>query len=672
MQNFSHRRALVSAIALAFAVNTALAAEPSVVPARDLGHAEATDLDQIIVTASPLRGTAEALSEPVEILSGEVLNENRAATLGETIGSLPGVQSTNFGPGVGRPVIRGLEGARVAILSGGLGTQDVSTVSQDHAVALEPFLADQIEVLKGPSTLLYGSGAIGGVVNVVDGRIPEAAPASPFSGRAEVRFASVNDGNVDVLRIDAGSERFAFHADAVYRNLLDYETPDGLQPNSFVDTKAGALGGSMIGDWGFLGASVSRYENTYGNPGEPGDAAEGEPGVFLDMRQDRYESKLSVSDPFAGFSQLRASLAHTDYTHTEFEGEEVGTVFDKKATEARAELVHQPLGRWTGAAGLQLLDSAFEAVGEEAFVPRTETRGIGLFVVEQAQWDAAQIDLGARLDSLRSDPEATLSTEARKRRFTPLSLSAGAIWKVAPLWDIVANLDHAERAPAEEELFANGPHIATASFEIGYANLSEEAANQIEFGVHFHGERFQAKAQAYYNRFDDFIFLLDTGEFSEEDALPIRQWSQQDARFRGVEAQASWKIADNSSGSWELSAIADTVTATFADGGGNVPRIAPHRLGLALKWRNEHWTASLGGMRYGEQNKVAENESPTDGYTLVDAHLTYHIDRANLAWEFFADGSNLTNQNARVHTSFLKDVVQLPGRGISAGVRVFF
>lgn len=673
-QNRATRAVLTVAIAIALAgaLSSAHAAAVDEKTPSDPRHQEETaNLDQIVVTASPLRGSAEELSEPVEVLGGEELDRTRAATLGETVGSLPGVQSSNFGPGVGRPIIRGLEGARVSVLSGGLGAQDVSAVSQDHALALEPFLADQIEVLKGPATLLYGSGAIGGVVNAVDGRIPEAAPASAFSGRAEVRYDNVSDGGTGMLRVDGGSEKFAVHADAVYRDQNDYETSDGVQPNSFIDTEAGAFGASLIQDWGFLGASVSRYDNSYGNPGEPGDAEEGEASVFLDMRQDRYESKLSIADPFAGIGQLRASLAHTDYEHTEFEGDEVGTQFEKQATEGRIELVHAQRGAWTGAWGLQLVDSVFEAVGAEAFVPRTKTKGAGVFAIERAQWDAFQVDLGARVDSVRSDPEATLSPEVRKRSFSPLSLSAGAIWKLSPQWDLVANLDHAERAPAEEELFANGPHAATAAFEIGEPNLTEEAANQIEFGMHFHGERLQLKAQAYYNRFSDFIYLVDTGDFDEED-LPIRQWSQRDARFRGFEAEATLTLADNASGTWELHALGDSVRASFADGGGNVPRIAPQRFGAALRWNIAQWRASLGAMRYAEQDDVAANESPTDGYTLVDAHVAYHIDSAGLAWELFVDASNLTDQDARVHTSFLKDVVQLPGRGVSAGVRVFF
>ena len=296
------------------------------------------DLDGIVVTASPLRDSADALSRPTEVLAGERLDDDRAASLGETISSLPGVQSSNFGPGVGRPILRGLDGPRVAVLSNGLSTQDVSTISQDHSPAVESFLADQIEVLKGPSTLLYGSGAIGGVVNVVDGRIPEAPIADGFSGRAEARFdAGDRDGNTAMARIDGGNDRFALHADAVYRNAKDYDAPVGRQANSFIDTHTGSIGGSLLGDWGFFGVSAARFEDDYGNPGEPGDLAAGERGVWLRMRQNRYDLKGALTDPWGKGSGLRYSFGHTGYNHVEFEGDEVGTTFNKQANEGRVE-----------------------------------------------------------------------------------------------------------------------------------------------------------------------------------------------------------------------------------------------------------------------------------------------------------------------------------------------
>ncbi|MEP6633253.1 MAG: TonB-dependent receptor [Luteimonas sp.] len=648
---------------------------PSTPSADDHHHAKATDLDAIVVTASPLKNTAEQMAQPVDVLSGEQLDKVRAASLGETVQSLPGVQSSNFGPGVGRPIIRGLDGPRVGILSDGLITQDVSTVSQDHSPTIEPFLADQIEVLKGPSTLLYGSGAIGGVVNVVDGRIPETSPGDAFSGRAEMRYDSASRGTTDLLRVDTGTDRFALHADAVYRNARDYETPDGRQVNSFIDTKTGAVGGSLLGDWGFLGASASRFEDDYGNPGEPGDRALGERGVSLALRQTRYDLKAGLNDPFDGVRNLRFNFAHTDYEHIEFEGDVVGTQFLKNADEMRVELTHAPMAGWNGAVGAQGSDTSFEAIGEESFVPHTRTRSAGVFVFEQKQWNALQLDFGARVDRIRADPEG-----GAQRAFTPVSFSAGGLWKLNEAWRLSLDLDHAERAPAEEELFANGPHIATLAFEIGDSELGKEAANQIELGLHHHSQRVDAKVSAYYNRFNDFIYIVDTGQFvprPDGGTLPVRQWTQGDARFRGLEGEVTFHLLKNDTDGLDLRLFGDTVRATLTTGG-NVPRIPPSRVGADLAWSNARWRASIGAVRNARQDKVAINETPTDGYTFVNAHAAYHWDTQRsdgtegTGWELFLDGSNLTDRIGRVHTSFLKDDVMLPGRSVSTGIRVFF
>lgn len=649
----------------------ATGAQPS--PASDSRHDTPTALDAVVVHASPLRQAAEALAQPVEILVGEKLDEARASTLGETVGKLPGVQSSNFGAGVGRPIIRGLDGARVSTLSGGLATQDVSTISQDHNVTLEPFLADQIEVLKGPATLLYGSGSIGGVVNVVDGRIAERPLDSAFQGRAELRTHSVSDGSTVLARVDAAALQGAMvlHADALYRNQRDYETADGRQPNSFIDAQTGALGASWVSDEGYLGVSLSNFENRYGNPGEPGDLANGERGVSLDLSQDRYEAKGGLRREFGVFSGLRASFARTRYAHTEFEGEEIGTVFESEATEARLELTHGGGGSWLGALGTQFYQREFEAIGAEAFVPRTRTRAGGLFVTEQTTWNNVQFDVGARVDSIQTDPDAALPD----RSFTPFSISADAVWKVNDRWRFSLNLDRAERAPAEEELYANGPHVATAAFEVGDPDLDVERAKQMEVGVHFHGQRFDAKASLYQTGFDDFIYLQDSGEFAEaeqgEEALPIRLWSHEDAKFRGFEIEAIAHIVDSAAGRLDLRVFTDRVRATF-DAGGNVPRIVPERVGADLRWNASSWRAAVGATRYDRQDHVAVNEAPTAGYTLVDAHFAYHFDVTQMSWELFVDANNLGNRVGRVHTSFLKDVVVLPGRNISAGVRVFF
>ncbi|MCD7099702.1 TonB-dependent receptor [Stenotrophomonas sp. MMGLT7] len=672
------RKALTLALAALLAPAAAqAAAEQADTPPGDSRHTStahdrhAKDLDAVIVTASPLRDSATELSRPVEVLSGERLDEARAASLGETISGLPGVQSSNFGPGVGRPIIRGMDGPRVAVLNDGLSSQDVSTVSQDHSPAVESFLADQIEVLKGPSTLLYGSGAIGGVVNVVDGRIAET-PVDGFSGRAEVRFdGGDRDGNTDMFRVDAGNgSGLSMHADGVYRNQKDYDTPLGRQDNSFVDTKSGSVGTSLSGDWGFVGVSASRFRDDYGNPGEPGDLAEGERGVWLRMKQDRYELKGGLNDPWGEGSGLRYSIGHTQYDHTEFEGDEVGTMFSKRANEGRVEAAFAADSGWKTAIGLQGSDSTFEAIGEEAFVPKTDNKSLGLFAVARNSWGPFQADLGARIDQVKYETDSGLS-----RDFHPGSASLSGAWRLNPNWRLTLNLDHAERAPAEEELFADGPHIATLAYEIGNPDLKKEAANQAELGLQYQNEWMDAKVAAYYNRYNDFIYLADTGGswyFDEEDEeLPIRQWNQGDAKFHGFEGEATFHLANNDTGTWDLRVFGDTVRARLVDGG-NLPRIAPSRVGTQLRWENAVWRASLGATRVNKQDKVAEGETPTDGYTLVDAHLAYHVDAGRSAWEVFLDGNNLTDQEARVHTSFLKDDVMLPGRNASFGVRLFF
>lgn len=646
-------------------------------PASDTRHpapgaSHVKDLSGVVVTASALGDTAETLSKPVDVLAGERLDENRAASLGETVASIPGVQSSNFGPGVGRPIIRGMDGARVAVLNGGLSTQDVSTVSQDHAPTIEPFLADQIEVLKGPSTLMYGNGAIGGLVNVVDGRIPDYPVEGGFSGRAEVRsFGGDQGGTTAMARVDGGNDRYALHADAVRRDVDDYDTPSGRQPNSYIKAHSGAIGGSLLGDWGYVGLSVSRFADNYGNPGEPGDPGAGEPGVHLEMHQDRYEAKGELRDLWGDGNGLRFAFGHTSYEHTEFEGDDIGTVFAKNANEGRVEAAFGSKVGWQGAVGLQASASTFAALGEEAFLPETATRAQGVFGVARRSFGDFQLDLGGRVDRVKSSPDGAAS-----RSFSPHSLSLGGAWKLADRWRLTANFDHAERAPVEEELFADGPHIATLAYEVGDADLAKEKSNQVELGLHYESERVEAKVSAYYNRFQGFVYLGDTGNdwyWDEADEfLPIRQWSQGDAVFRGLEGEATFHMAKNDSGDWDLRVFGDAVRATLSDGGGNVPRLAPARLGAQLRWERQGWRASLGTTRTAKQDKVAANETATPGYTLVDTHLTRHFDAGNLGWELFADATNITNQNARVHTSFLKDQVALPGRSVGLGVRLFF
>ena len=694
----------------------------------DPRHGEVKDLAAVEVRATPLPQTAEDLSRPVEVLSGARLDEAKASSLGETVARLPGVQSSYFGPGVGRPIIRGLDGARVQVLSDGLASGDVSTVSVDHAVSIEPFLANQIEVLKGPATLLYGSGAIGGAVNVVDGRIPETATSDPLEGRAELRAGSVNGEKTGMARLDGtdASGRVVFHADLLHRETGDYDIPGyaesaalraaehadedgheedqahGSLPNSFVRTDSGALGVSYVGERGFVGIGASLFNTRYGIPAghAHGDEvhaseaeAEDEAPVHIVMDQRRGELRGGL-DGLGVFDTLRVKLARTAYTHTEYEGDQPGTLFDNDSTEGRVELAHRGWAGWDGAFGLQASDRHFRAVGDEAFVPASDSHDIGLFWIGKRALGPTVLELGARHDRNRV---AVDEAEAigPSRDFGATSLSAALRWNLSKAVHFTFGLDRAQRSPTAEELYSNGLHVATQSFEFGNPRLDNETANRAEIGMHWHNGPLKASAALYRVDYDDFVYLADTGV--EDEGTPARIWNQADARFTGAETDLQWTFIDDARGAWSLRAFGDVVHGKLTGSGsrevafsvahgdyahdytadiplsGNLPRIAPWRLGSELRWETDAWRASMGAVRYARQQDVAEHESQTPGYTLVNASLAWHHDTAGgNAWELFVDGNNLLDEEARSHTSFLKDLAPLPGRNVSAGVRLFF
>ncbi|MEN4953315.1 TonB-dependent receptor [Stenotrophomonas sp. TWI819] len=720
--------ALSLALAAAMLPSLAIAADTTGTH-RD-GHL--TELSTVKVTASPLQGDAESLARPVDVLAGERLDEQKAGTLGDTVAKLPGVQSTFFGPGVGRPIIRGQEGPRVAVLSNGMGNMDASTVSADHATSIEPFLADQIEVLKGPATLLFGSGAIGGAVNVVDGRIARELPDRPLSGRAELRGNSVNDERSGMFRLDGVSGNVVLHVDGLVRNGDDYRIPgyaviDGLEDhsghdheegdtdeprrgrldNSSIRTRAGGVGATWLGEEGYFGVSASTYRTNYGIPNgahvhadddhdhdhdhDHGDEEEGdEHDVRIDMVQNRFEAKGGIYQPTSFLKNISLRTAYTDYEHTELEAGTPATRFTNRGIEGRLEAVQEQIGGWDGAFGLQFGNSDFGAKGEEAFVPDTATKNIGLFVLQEKQFGPFKLELGGRHDQVKLDPTG----DYRARKFDATNLSAAGIWTLNDAVDLRFGIDSSERAPTNEELYAAGAHIATRSLEIGDANLKTERGQRVELGIHTHSDRVDFSASIYQTKFKDFIYLADTGVV---ESLPVRLWTQQDATFKGAEAEALFHLFEGSAGDWDLRVFGDYVNAELDGSGsrsvdiavphgdhnhnytvdlantGYLPRIAPGRVGADLRWSKDGWRASVGAVRYSSQKDVAQNEDPSNGYTLVDAHFAYRWDRTDSnSYEVFLDGSNLTNREVRPHTSLLRDYSPLPGRGVAFGIRAYF
>ena len=666
-----HPRPLSIAITLAL-LPWLVSAEESA-PHKARGHEKR--MDEIEVTANPLGTSSAEAAKPAAVLAGGELEDRRRGTIGETVSEETGVQSSYFGPGVGRPVIRGQDGARVQVLSGGTGALDASTVSVDHALTVEPFIAEQIEVLKGPSTLFYGAGAIGGVVNVVDGRIPDALREEGISGRAELSGDTGANQRGGVARVDATAGQFALHADAFLREADNVEAPgteDGEIENSAIETSGGAIGGVAYADDGngFVGLALSGYNNLYGIPGgahahDEGEAHDAEAeAVRIDMNQSRIDLKAGVDGPIRGVEKTVFKFTRNDYEHVELEGDEVGTRFENEAYEARFELNLKPLGAWTGALGVQASQRDLAAIGEEAFVPANRTDDLGLFLIERAGFGPWSVEAGLRYDQQEVDAGAGARAE-----HDAVSFSLAGLYDLNAQWQWSLSFDRAERAPTAEELFSYGPHIATQSFEIGQAALDTETAQQFETGLRYRGERFEAKAQVYRNDFSDFIYLAATGD--SEDELPVRQWSQADATFTGYELEAKAMLADNDAGRFDLRLFTDAVDAEFDDGT-NLPRIAPQRYGAGLEWQYGAWHARLGAIRYAAQNDVAAFETATPGYTLVNAHVSYAFLSGATEWEAFIDGNNLGDQEARVHTSFLKDNAPLPGRNIRFGIRSYF
>lgn len=653
-------------------------------------------LEHVLVTV-PLHKANTDTAFPVDILNGDALSRKAAATLGDTLSNLPGITNASFGPGVGQPVIRGLQGPRVMVLQNGTRSADVSSLSADHAVAVEALLADSIEVLRGPATLLYGGGAIGGVVNVIDGRIPTVR-ISDTAVVAEYRYEGSSDANIGVIRGDFGSGDFAWHADFMSREGHDVRVPNGTGSedgdsleNTDRDAWSGTLGGSYHVGESFFGIAVARIDNNYGLPAgthedhadDPADvlidsgAAEGgheESGIRLDMAQNRYDAVLHLHKPLPGFEVLRVFTTLTDYEHVELEPTgEVGTRYLSDSLEARAELTHRPWGGFHGALGLHASDGEFSALGEEAFVPATDIQRRGIFALEDWHSGPVTVELGLRLDRDELKPQAGA---APQRDFTAISVSAGVVWDLSPLWSASLAATRAERAPSVEELYSNfgnaGPdswviHGATGAIELGDIKLDTEQSLNSEFGLDWSDDAHHARLAVYYNDFSNYIDLANTG-LDVGDTL-VRGYLESGARFYGAEIEAGWGLGELAGGNVLLTTTADFVRGELA-GRGDVPRLPPTRLALGLDWESDHLALYTKITMASSQDHPGKNEPATDGYTQWTAGADWRIEFAGLELTIRAMLDNILDEEVRLSTSYLRDVAPEAGRSLAVGVRL--
>jgi iron complex outermembrane receptor protein len=709
---FSHSSGLRLGALLALVAPPSVIASPSGAKASD--H-ETVNLEHVVVTALPFQRSQTDIAAATAVLGGRQLTLRRQGTLGETLSGELGMSSTAFGPGAGRPIIRGLGGDRIRLLENGVGTMDASVVSPDHAVSVEPFLVDRVEIVRGPASLLYGSSAVGGVVNVISHRIEREVPESRVSGTSEFRLGSgANEretgGWVDVALTRTADQALILHLDAFRRTAGDLEIPGfaesealraeeaeeaeeagveppdeiaGVIPNTAVEAKGGAAGLSWVSPTLRVGLVRSGFETFYGIPAgahahhgheehdeeheeeEHAEEEHGEEDVRIDLRQRRWDLQGDWSGGKGLITGLRFKWGQADYRHVELEGDEVGTTFQNEAYEFRVEALHAPLAGFEGAWGAQASRSDFTAEGAEAFLPPTVTEQRALFLFEEYKAGAVTAQAGVRLENQRVRNEDT----KRKRNDDALSASVGLIWPWSTDNSLALSLSRTERAPNAQELFADGAHAGTQTYEIGDPNLDAETSNGIELSLRRREGFVTGVASVYLNRFQGYIDEVATGE--EKDELPVYRFTQSKAEFRGAELEAIFHLHEGQKHRLDFR-LAGDLTRAEGRGGAPLPRIPAAKALAGLDWSAGGLAAGASVQRVARQGRVTDQETPTAGYTWIEAYAMYRATVGATTLDLFVSGRNLADEEARMHTSFLKDVAPRVGRSWTAGVRLAF
>lgn len=682
--------ALCAACASTYSSSYAQSTSPS---AASQQAAEAV-LPVVTVTANPLR-SSEVIA-PAQALSGTGLLLRQQSTLGEALNGLPGVSSSYFGPNASRPIIRGLDGDRIRILSNSGAIIDASGLSYDHAVPLDPIAVERIEVLRGAGALLYGGSAVGGVVNVIDNRIPKER-LQGITGKVDFGLSGGDRGKNGGFMIETGNETFAMHADVSARSSGDVAVPVSLactnpaSPatqkkicNSAADAKSGALGGSLFFGQNRIGLSVSSFNTNYGT------VAEDEVTIDMRSRRTAFEGEFK----FKGLIEsVDLNLSQTRYTHTEFEGATAGTIFNNKGTDARLQARHAKLGHLQGVIGVQLDSNRFSADGAEAFAPYSKTSQQALFIYEEAAFGWGKLSFGGRMEDVKvqsfGNPIVARFTPGQ-RNFKPSSYAAGALFNLSPAWQLTGNFAATQRAPKDYELFADGPHIATAAYELGDANLRKEKSTSIDIGARWKSGAHVAQVNIFNSRFKNYILLDATGntrgadaelnpvdadadgvaDGSGEDIFPEYAYGQVPARFTGFELSGNWRLMD-AANKLDLQWRIDSTRATNTANGAAIPRISPLRTGATLVWTQGAWSARAGLDRY-----AAARDGSAAGYTLWNLAATYKMKAkdADLLW--FAKLDNASDKLAYSATSILTTSAPgkapLPGRCFKLGLQAQF
>ncbi|NQZ08845.1 MAG: TonB-dependent receptor [Algicola sp.] len=705
-----------------------------------------TVFDIINVNATPLHTSSVESALPINVLSAEDLRMKQASTLGETLKNEVGVHSSYYGPVSSSPIIRGLDGPRVMITQNGLDAGDASRVGPDHAVSSETSTATQIEVLRGPATLFYGSGAIGGVVNVVDNRVPHTQDTT-----AEwlLEHNTVSLDNLVSVSYNTAIDDIGYHFDSFWRKSGDYklageadlhhdehklehedqhadEIKSNRLENSSSKSNGFTAGTSYLMDNGFVGISYGRVERQYDVPGhadheEGADPDATEPSVYADMRQNRYQFITELTFAHEFVSAVHSKFAYTDYLHKEIEGVVVGTTFDNASFEGRFDVFHNEVAGFSGAFSLHYKESDFTAIGAEAFTPPSKTDAWAVSWLEEKHFDDVLVQFGARLEHLQisaAPVELSLGEHEEhsdevdegddlvafdKQSFNPLSASVGLIWDFSPGYNFAISAAYSQRAPSASEMFSFGAHIGTRSFETGilfdvhpedngefHIDINNQKVEmETSFNLDFTLRKYEGELgfvfNTFYNQIDDFYYQQHTGLFLEaghghdhteeapdahedEAGLPVLVYARQNATMYGFEGKVIYQLSDP----LKLTVYGDYIRGKL-DGGTNLPRIPPMRLGVTLNYEADNFSTEFNLSRFARQQDTSFEETQTAGYTMIDLNFNYYLD-SNLSGAFgdmtvYFKVHNLTDEHARVHSSFLKDIVPLPGRGFTLGFR---
>ena len=645
-----------------------------------LSHAQSTtepvNTPKVIVTATPFGQTeSDQILTPAKILAGDELRDKLGATLGETLSSELGVSASAFGAGASRPIIRGLEGTRVKMLENGMAVSDVSGLSNDHAVSADGATARQIEILRGPAALLYGSGAIGGLVNVVNERIPTALE-DHIGGQVEARYSTVDKGRNGSASVDGSSGKIGFHVDGNVRRAEDYRIPgnrvlndpsseSGRLRRSFSEQETFGAGASYVSDWGFAGASVSTLNNLYGIPTDE--------APRIEMQQTRYDIDSRIKSPLPGLEALKVKFGYTDYQHEELNDQNAPEIrYTNRALESRIEASHLPVAGWRGTFGIQTEHANFAGQstdGSPDTVPVTRSTTLAAFLVEERTFGAVRVNAGARGEHVKRKPVV-----GRERKFDLGSFSVGALWAMTPNYSAGATVSIAQRAPTTEELYSAGPHEATETFDFGNAGFNKETSRNVELTVQKTTGLVRFKGNLFFNKVKDFIYGNINGNLVDEagnpgDELRERIFRQADASIRGAEAEITYNaLADG----FSSRLFADTARGKL-DIGGNLPLQPADRVGGDLGYKQGPLRSNLSVVRAMRQDRLAVFEnSTTPAYTQLNASLSYTQRYGNHDVTWFMLAKNLLDKDIRLSTSVLKDISPLPGRNFVFGARAKF